>query len=575
MLEVAQYFGYLMNILSLMRKIPGKYYLMLVFAAYAVVFSSFFLFSLFPSQDGAAHINSAFILDYLDKGDPFFLSYFTRTPAQFTNWVAGAILSVFIHVIPINHVEMLFVFLYACLMMLSVIFSLKFCFRVNPLLSVFFLPLVFSQTLHMGSFNYCLGYSFFPLLIGLCYLYLQRPSYVKVILISAFLLFMYCIHIQIAAIGAGFVFGFAAWPIILRLVFGLRPMRQVILGEKQRVPQISDGLTLAVACLPVIIASVMFMTNNQGIANDPSYSGFLNRISHLLILRGIASYSAFGLFIAFLMACCLLGGIALTVRDVLRSYRPSSIDPCIFCVMGLVALCLFVPEGIGEIQDIEDRVMIPMLMALLCWLFVRREDLWLQPTAILLVFVLILGQGVDRFIAWSAINKNFREYSEVISAIPDKQAIYSMDFDTISTCANQKSIVEPFKVYTRFLPYMHFLGYVIADRAIANVGNYEAHFRNPYFPLKFSDEFRRISADAELPEFVRSKNPVQNIEAFVAIMKDERARPVSYLLIWNSIPSCPFVPVETEIMDSVQKNYDLVFSSSNKRVSLYKMKRLD
>lgn len=556
-----------------MRKSPDKYSLILILAAYAITFAPFIVFPLFPSQDGPSHVNSAFALAYLDKGDPFFSSYFTRIPVQFTNWIAGAILSAFIQIIPVNHVEMLFVFLYACLLMASVALSLKFCFKVDARLSFFFLPFVFSQMIHMGSFNFCLAYAFFPLLMGTCYLYLQSPSNIKIVAATAILMLIYCIHIQIAAIGAGFVLIFALWPFIVNLAAKTLPAQHTAAWKKLGLPPISEGLKLALACLPIIIAAAFFMTNNSEIVNNLSYSGFVKRVLHLLFLRGMATYSVFGLFVAFLMACALLSSIYIVARHVFHSYKPTSIDPCLFGALGLAALLLVIPEGIGDVQDIEDRIMIPTLMALLFWLLVRKEDLWLKPTTILLMFVLIAGQGIDRFVAWSNINKNLREFSEAVTAIPEKQAIYSMDFDAISDCTNQKSPTEPFKTHTRFLPYFHFLGYAIGNRSIAEVDNYEANFRNQYFPLKLSEEFRKIIGDGDL-EFVRSKeNPGQKIDAFVSRLKNEEARPVSYLITWRSFPSCPLTSVETEIMDTVNKAYDLVFSSSNKKANLYKMKK--
>jgi hypothetical protein len=530
------------------------------------------VFRYFPNQDGPAHVNAALTLAKLHAGAPFPAAYFMDTGFTLTNWAATVILSLLRHVVEPAQLESAFVALYAALMMAAAFLAVRFLLRAPLGYALLFFPLIFSHMLHMGSFNLVLAYVLFLPLLGLYHRYLQRPSGSCAAFIGLVLALIFALHAEIALLALGCAGIYAVW--ILSFAFfgksgflrspalrgagaGLRPL---------------DGLWLVIASLPVPVLSGAYYLLNHGVeTSHPFYAGLVVKFAHLVFLSGIASYSVFGMGAAALMFAVIAAGTGFALRRIVCPIRVTRDECMLACALFLLAMFFAMPDGLGNVFNLEERLMIPMLLALLGWLVLKLSPRVSARAAALIGLAFVALQTTDRMNGFAQINRDLKEYTEATAAIPERSAIIVMDLDHIADHPLPRDLARPFEAVTRFDPELHFMGTALGDRDVALVSNFEAFWAFPYFALKHRKWLSAILGSEDLDLLALNEAAPDAFQDVITGLKTGAA-PVSYLALWARDPASLDDPKTRTILAAATRDYDKIFTSSRAHMTLYRMK---
>ncbi|MDP9126707.1 MAG: hypothetical protein M3N08_00405 [Pseudomonadota bacterium] len=529
-------------------------------------------FEYFPNQDGSAHVNSALVLAKLAQGSAFFSKYFTSTHFVLTNWATTAILFALNYLLEPAHMESAFALLYVILMVAAIVFCVRHLFLAPSIYALVFFPLVFTHMLHMGSFNLSLACIPFLPLLGLCHQYLVRPSGKLAVWIALILLLIFTLHVQIAILALCCAGIYAGWVLGFTIFAGSRPFQSTFLNQGGANLQVTDAVKLIGACLPAGVACLLFFLEaRSGLASEPHYVGLKMKGIHLVFLSGIASYSVFGMAVAALLFLLIAAGCGYALRTLLFPFKIAPADCMLACALFVLMLFIAMPDGLGDAFNIEERLMIPMLMALLGWIVLRIEARIPAQIVVGAAVAIILLQTADRALAFAKINDTLKEYAEVVPHIPDGAAIIVINLDQVAERPLHRNLKRPFEAVTRFDAARSFMGTAIGDRDVAFISNYEALAVRPYFSLKYEPWLSTIIGNQDPDPVAKDEANKGSLTKLIRELKNG-GPPISYLALWTvDRTSLDDWRVEAALA-TIEKYYDKTFSSSASHLSLYKMK---
>jgi hypothetical protein len=522
------------------------------------------LFRYFPNQDGSAHVNEALTLAKLHAGASFVTGYFDDAGFVLTNWATTVMMSLFRYVMPPAHFEAAFVAVYAVLMMAAIIFAVRFLFRAPLGYALAFFPLIFSHMLHMGSFNLALSSVPFLVLLGLCHRYLAQPSGRLAATIAANLVLIFSLHIQMALLAFGCTGIYALW-ILAGVLFGKKGSSPV--GSLR----IADGLFLILACVPIPVLSALFFMQNHSEASYAHYIGLKMKFVHLIFLTGISSYSVFGMGVAAILFLCLAAGVFIAARRMMNPLRITRDECMLACAIAMLLIFFAMPNGIGDVFNIEERLMTPVLMALIAWLVLKLAPVISGRMLATIAVAIISLQAIDRIYAFAQINRDLKEYAEAIAAIPDRSAVIAVDLGNVLNRPLPRHFAQPLLAAPRFDPERSFIGTAIGARDIAYASNYEAQPARSYFALKQKPWLGNVLDDTVIDMVVANESEQGTLTELIGKIKTG-ALPISYLAIWASDPAEADDPKAKAALAAIDRNYDRVYTSPRAHVMLYRLK---
>ena len=260
-------------------------------------------------------------------------------------------------------VERGFVVIYAVLAIATILFTTTRLFRAPLGAAALFFPLVFSYMLHMGSFNVALASIAFLPFIGLCYRYIERPSWRGAAPVGGMLLLIFILHVQIVLLALVYTGSCVLW-------LGFQVIRH------RSAFRLRDAAVLTIASLPAIAMCLMFALQSGTMETHAYHPAIGKKLLHLVRLNGIASYSLAGLAVLPVHVHGAGGNIDLP-RDPQGTGNHGqrrTVPP----VWGRRRLpwprftWLFRTVS-DDAFNAEERTMIPMLAACLSWLVLRLQ----------------------------------------------------------------------------------------------------------------------------------------------------------------------------------------------------------
>ena len=317
------------------------------------------------------------------------------------------------------------------------------------------------------------------------------------------------------------------------------------------------------------MAAALFYPRNKGVeASQPEYAGFPMKCAHLFFLSGIATYTVFGMAVAALLFVALAVGVVAALISSIKARALTAADCMLACVLFLLAAFFALPDGLGDIFNLEERIMLPMLLALAGWLALRLPPRLSGRAAAIIGLVFVALQTGDRMTGFAQIERNFAEYAEAVPQIPDHSAVIALDLDNIAVSPLPRSLKHPFAAVTRFRPELHFMGTALGEREIAFASNYEATASRPYFPLKYRPWLSDIMGDGAEIAAIASKGSSTKM----ATALKTGAAPVFYLALLVHDTASLDNPKVQALMKAVDADYDKVFASSQGHMTLYRMR---
>lgn len=536
--------------------------------AVALLLAPILIFPQFPSQDGPAHLNAALTLQALAEGRAPFTDYFYASATDPTNAAVTLILQALSRLAPADQLDRLYVGLYALTFCGVAWLCVRRVLKAGIVSLLLLCALVFSHMLHMGSYNLTLAYAGFLLVIALCCAHLRDPRVGRLIAIGAALLGTYFLHVQVALLAA-----------LCVAITGAGMLAPAVFGKQASGPErrariwagVREAGLLALCGLPTAAFFMIFYLRNAEsleAVSRLSHIGPVGKVVHLALLSGVANYSVFGLAVSSLLASLLivLGVLSLGLA-VRRGMRPQDLLGVFALVLAVIYFVI--PNGLGEALNIEERVMIPLLMTVICWIGVSTRLAADGRVAAAALAILAL-QTADRAIAFRQFNARAVQALSLRACIPPGAAVIAIDLDLVARLPVERDWRRPFQSALRFEPFANVGGMILGDRPVAWVNNYEAEITRPYFALKQQPWLVGLLGPENATFTLKRERQEGAFTALAARLPNAR-HPVEYLILWREDPRTLGTPDAAAGWRAVQRYYQETAASPDRSAILLRL----
>jgi hypothetical protein len=227
------------------------------------------------------------------------------------------------------------------------------------------------------------------------------------------------------------------------------------------------------------------------------------------------------------------------------------------------------PNGLGDVFNVEERMMIPCLMIAKLWVALNWQPSQKSNYYIFIILIVLALQTTDRLKAFAVFNQQAEQFEAVSQCLPDKSAFISLDLDNIAQKPMQRSVRHPFLTNFRFSPFLHFPGTIFAGRDIVDASNYEALSICPYFALKFQPWLDKIIGSLD----IGSRANLEYSEGLLGdVVRDLKSTiiPVNYLMTSSFIAGSENGVPTKAVLSTISKNYNLLCTSPSGTVRIYR-----
>lgn len=427
-------------------------------------------FSVFPTQDGPAHLENAdILLKYWNPAYPQFRQFYLANLSEPTNWFSHLMLAALLVVTAPPIAEKLFLTAYIVLFPIAVRYALRAIHPESGWLAVAAFPFVFSFVLYKGFYDFCASLPIYFFVLGF---WLRRREHLSwfdigVLTTLSFLLyFAHPVSWVMAAPGIG----------LLTLWFCAREMYArraslVSLFIRRVAP-------LVIVFVGPAILMLLFVSHEGGkpFALDRQWAGaFWN----LIRLTTLVSYDVR----EFWLAVCLavgLGGLA--VYQIVRKIKQRDIDEwdgLLLVLDGYVLIYLIAPPAFAGGSFVKQRLMLYPFLILILWLGAQGYSIGLRRLMQVAFTGVLLGFLLLRLGEQSILDAQLEDLNSLASLVPENAVIMPLNFSVKGQAKNAYAL-------SQIRVTLHGAGYLAADRAAIDLTNYEAY--TDYFPMRFRAE---------------------------------------------------------------------------------------
>ena len=475
-------------------------------------------FNYFPSQDGPAHIASAYVLrHYLDPASHFSLYYsINLTPVP--TWLPHATLALLMLVVDPLLAEKVLLTGYVVIFVLSMYYYLRSFGEDQVFFLTLAFPFLYNYFFHMGFYGFAFGIPLVFLILGYWWRHrgegLRRDS---LITLNLLLVLLYFCHIVCQVIAVAFI-------LLLALLH---------YGRK-----IGRTVALSVSLGPSLVLPVYFILTRH--AGRLSWAPFVDRLKWFLELDALYYFDARQRYLA--LAVTAAYGIALTGTLILRmrQLRTLNLKGCRSCdslfILSLFATFLYfvVPRRIYGGGGLAYRLIPFPYLAILQWLNLKPWKSLRIGVGTIAICVTVLQVGISTHY-YHILNKGLHEYTSAIPLVEKNKTYLGISFD-------HKGESDRVQSYRHASAY-----YSIATGAI-DLGIYEAD--KGYFPLVYK---------AGLSPY----QTIGKIESTSGSLDLSRyPQSIDYLVVWKPKEFFPALPW-------IEANYILQYSSDGLKLYEY------
>jgi hypothetical protein len=480
--------------------------------------------SVFPSQDGGAHLYNAHILASLASGDAeHYSGIYALNFSALANWADHLLLALLTVVVAPATAEKLLLSVYVVAFAAATRYAAESIRSEHGWLAHLALPLVFTFSVQMGFYNFILSFPLYFLLIG--YYWRHRDGR-HMGAITALLLVLYVLHPL-------------AW------LFGVLSLTTIVITSARNLhvhghtsPQTTTRRLLHVwlAAAPGAILLLVLVGNEPVEAAE--WQSFPALLRHLYFGGPLWTFSA----IDTSFGAALFGLFAFTSIAAWRSAsRDDARNALAWATGAYLGLLLVLPSQWKSLGLITERV---GTFAFFTWILALAGHSYaprIRNTVIVAAQVLALLLIARWTVAVQSLEPYVEEYLSVASSIEPSSRVLALNFATRGRGPEGERLSHP------VAPFSHTIGLVGASRHAVILNDYEA--LTSVFPLKHrSDKADLLRSTLHDPPDFR----MDDLDQF------ERAtcQPIDFIVVWQANSEDPHTQA---LLRNLRDRYDLTY----------------
>ena len=489
----------------------------------------------FPTQDGPAHVATAWILQELERDPASPLHELYVQQPSLTNHAAAALLGALIPSVGAPAALRLLLAGYVVLLPLAVLWLLcAFDARARwPVFLVF--PLLHGFLLHLGFLNLLLGMLGFTLALGVGRGSLQDPRPSRWLALAAVLVGTFLLHPFAAALAAVAVGALVA-------------------GRVRRSAWRGLVFPFLAACLPLVPCFAAFLGRHPLEPDD--FAAVEHRLVSLATGGELVAYRHAEIGPGIAVHAVLFALAALALRR--PRLRDADDGLALFAALVIVGLVLG-PADLGIAGFLVGRTLPFVHLALLPWLARRlpAPPLGGLPWAAIASLASLAALAV-RWPIQRAYAADLAAYSAAASPIEPGSTVLALN-----TARDRQSWEEAGQ---RCYPFFNAMDLVAVERQAVPFLSYQAAVG--YFPLAYRPDRAPSAFAAPAGGEVRLRSPPFRFD--LARYAAETGLAVDYVLVWTPPPSAATRAGEAaglaEVRDQLERDYALAATSEHARL---------
>jgi len=501
------------------------------------------VFPFIPTQDGPSHQALTFILRQYDHPDAgllrqYYLPNQEALPNLFIFFLMGRVLAF----VSVPVAEKILLTAYVLLLPLSVRYALRAVKPRAVFLALLAFPFVYNFFFQMGFFNFCFSLAAFFFAVGFWLKHADEMGPGRTAILALLLLWVYFCHPVTLVVTVVTLLTTAGWRTLLAPALWQGARRWL--------------LAPSLACLPALILMASFVGSraDRQISMMPMWT----KVRNLASLHSLASLTLWTVPLAIAVAVLFYALAVLCLKA--RRGRPLEAADGLLLAVAVLTVAFFAsPDRFSAGGIINDRLLLfPFLVSIL-WFGTfdhtarRRLAVQIAAAGMALAF---LG-----LFAWKYGELN-RSLAEIAAAGDHVEPDHTLLFLSYAHQGEDGRSKLAFRTW----PFVHAGGYIGARKRLVDLSLYEAS--SDFFPLYFRpalDPYRHLAIEKGSMEMDPPRADL------LGYPKRTGGR-VDYVLLWGLRDERRNEPKARALLDQLAAGYDLIYSSRDGRVGLYRLR---
>ena len=527
----------------------------------ALVILPVWLFQYFPAWDGPLHLRMADVMGrYGEPGSAILTEYLVPNQTLEPNLAIYYILLFCSWFVDLYVAEKILLTLYAVLLAGAARYVVV---EINPraaVISLLFIPTIFTMFIHMGLYNFSLSIGLYLLLLGYWYPRRAQMTPLRLGIFALLALLLVLVHLL----------GFALLLVTLAAVSLFEAGqawcqaqraggRRAALGAHLR-----RALELGLAALPGLGVALSFFLRHGVDGGDEVVQDRLDLLVRLLAMDHLYSFARIELvlYAPFVLLVAGLLGVALVRRW--RAPRRLDATDGLACAAGVVLLLYFFLPLTTKDVPVAERLL-PFLFALtFFWLATLTPPSWLRRAICAVVTLVCIATTGYRFWQYDRLNGFIAEYVSAADWIAPNSTLLPIHF------WHESDVASGHRLTWRINPLYHAPGHIGLERNVVNLRNL---FLSPkvlgYFPMRYRP---RRDPYVHIGKAIDGRPPVGEFLSY-----DERTGgSVDYVLVMATEPVAALDAYEAEwVAAQLEHGYELIYISPGNGFARLYRKRPD
>ena len=527
--------------MMIQRRLPGILFLLGI----CICLLQIFVPKFFLTGDGPVHMYNAKILSDFWQGRDinFWRTFLYQNTEIGTNWSGHAVMATLMNIVSPPMAEKIFVALYALLFTGG--FALV-CRKLAPSAGRY-LPLigflfVFNSTLLKGFYNFSLGLA---MSLWAIWAFLRLMERVKPLNIA---LFITCTWLCYISHPLGWYYS--------ALFTGLMLLFHALKKENRNSKTLTTAIWFAAAHVPIIINQVRFMISRNQSGLDLQFE--TDRLTSLYQFHQLVNYSISE------QTWATLAGVVLLVTAVLALIRPGPSRTFRYgALIATVLLSLFIYLSFPDYFSTGGLMMMraQVFFFLFCALLIASSGLkkLIKNGISLVLFGTFLVLSFVRMPIARAASEGVEDITSAARYLKPYSKVLPLSFNHNGLTPGGQTIADQSWLFT------HAGNYLTADRRLLMLDNYEANTN--YFPFRWVQQYNPY-AYLSAYESIEGQPPFASINSYL----HHHEIPIDYVVLWCYNPSFLMQGHVQQMMNEINMNFNLVYTSPSKRTMLYALK---
>ena len=530
-----------------------------IIALLVIHFLPVWIFTYFPTQDGASHIYNSYVLKEYHKHENYRLrEVYELRLTLFPNWTSHAFLALLMYVFPPIICEKILISICIGLLPLSLFYFLNSVQKGNAIFGLVGFIFAYNYLLHMGFYNFVLSMSLFFFTLGYWWKRRNELTIANIGMLYALLIATYLTHYQSYAtlmMALTFFSVFLSLYEALRVTWGYREIsggNEKTLASKLKTfaAKLKPTFLFLVTMLPAYFIMISYFLDRPRRAGG--HKGFEWLSEYFFSMKSLVSFRDEHILIGRVLLVVFAVAFVLTLIDrVLHVYRFSRLSESddsierlwtrivrkrdLFLLLATILTVMYfrfpwVGYGGGWIND---RIHLYIFLVLLPFFSIGLHKYIKYATAVIIIALSLwhLGYNVQTYYL---LNKDIDDAVSSIGML-DKHTILTSrpeEWNGVSDSLGWKP--------KYVAPCGHTECLLAVKNGIAYLDNYEAH--TDHFPVRFKE--RHYSAESAPGE--RWKTDFTP----------------DHMILWRT---------EYDEIEELEDDFELIHSNNHNR--LYRLKR--